>query len=519
MPYLPLLPTEELDYTQLTRTGMLLRLQRNFTQLNPSWEDYSVAYPENLLLEGQATMIDLIRGAMEGRVREVYPATMTQRLSAIRLGRTNGFQLTSGTPATVTLSFALRGGGTHGKDIELPAGLKIRSTDPSNPKKYRLTAAGTLASGNTSVDVGAENAELVQETHQSDEGPNQILILQRAPLIDDSVEVTAANGDYAAYTSFSGVGASVRGFVVSVDDEGRGRITFGSGIQGKIPQGTITVSYKVGGGIAGEVEAGTKWIIEDTVTDIDGQAVSLVCTNAAASQPGTDPMTVAEARVRIPLEAHAVRSATIDSDFVTIATKVAGCDRAMLLTSNEDTSLAENYARLLCVGRGEKNASGTFAAVAPSQAVLDQIAALIVKGGQYPPRQGLRLDVEAAPLRTVDIAVKLYKQSNREAVDVAANVRNALADFFAVTLAKGQTNDKVNFGAYLLGADGDPDYRIAWSHIFKAINNADGVREVSYDVDGLLVEGARSSLFLRASEFPVLGTVTIYDLDQSGAEI
>jgi len=520
MSVLPLLPTEELDFTRLTRTGMLLRAQYLFTQANPAWDDYSVAYVENLLLEGLATFLDLQRGTAEARVRENYPATMSDRLMAIRLARLVNWSLPGGTAATLTGSFSLLGGGAPTKNILLPEGIRVRTTNPNSPQRYRLTASYTWATTETYKSVGAENAELISETHEASGEPNQTIILTRKPLIDNTVTITAGNGVYSEYDTFVGVAATTRAFVVRTDDEGRGRIVFGSGLQGKLPEGSISIGYKIGGGTAGEVEANSQWIVEDTIYDVDGNQVDVVFTNATASQPGTDPMTVEEAAVQLPLQSRAIRALVIASDAETIATGIAGCDRALLLTSDEDSTFEENYAKLLCVGRGTKDSTtGTYAPIAPSQSVLDSIAVLLQKGGEYPLRQGMVLDVVAAPFKSVTLEMKVYKTARAVAADVAAAIRSAMTEFFAVTNVDGSMNTEVDFGVRMLGSDGNPIYQIPWSTIHGIAKDAAGVRKISTAIDGFLINGARVDLLLSSDEFPKLINVVIYDMDQNGQEI
>jgi predicted metal-dependent hydrolase len=66
----PLLPQGTLDFTGLSRQEMLVRLQTLFNQVNPEWDDFSAAFPENLLLEGMVFQSDIMRGVIEERVRQ-----------------------------------------------------------------------------------------------------------------------------------------------------------------------------------------------------------------------------------------------------------------------------------------------------------------------------------------------------------------------------------------------------------------------------------------------------------------
>lgn len=500
---------------------MLVRLQSLFNQVNPEWDDFSPGFPENLLLEGMTTLVDLIRGTMEERVRQLSYATVTDRLAAIRLGRLSGFTLPGAMSATVSGRVSLSSGVPHANDITLPANLKVRTNDPTEPKRYRMTTdpAPTITAGLLYVDIDAEQAESQSDTFESNYEPNQELLLDRSPYIDGSASVSAADGSYTAYTTFLGMVATTRGYVVFVDEDGGARIRFGNGINGAIPQGTITVTYKTGGGTAGEVEANALWTIEDVVTDVMGNVVQVKFTNSAASTSGLDAMTVEESRVRGPQSRSVIKRAVVEPDFEYIAVQAGGSARAFLETSDNSSEVAEDYGVLHVVAYGTQTTSGGYKPASPTTAQLNLIAAALTKYGSTPKLMGFSLDITGATFRTVNISMRIYKKSNYAADDVSTNIRTALEDFFAVADANRQQNTLVDFGCRLLGSDGDPDYLIPWAWVLRAILDADGVRYLSTGNDDLLINGSHSSLYLLAHEFPLLGTVTIFDEDQSGVQI
>lgn len=518
MAFLPLLPQGTLDFTGLSRPDMLVRLQTLFNQVNPEWDDYSASYPENLILEGAVFNVDIIRGVMEERVRQLSWATVVERLSAIRLGRGTGFQLTGATAAQVTGTFSLATG-TAAVQITIPEGTRVRTRDPEDPRKYRTTVEGIITVGQSSVDIVMEQAELIEETFESEDDPNLELILDGSPLIEGSLEVTATNGSYTELSTFLSAVATTRGHVTLVDDEGVGRVRFGNGINGSIPSGTISVSYKVGGGVSGEVDAGAKWIVEDSLNNDDGDPVSLLLTNAEASSPAYDAMTVEEARVRGPLSARTQKRSVIEGDFEYVATSVGGVARALMATVDDDPAIAEDHGRLEIVALGTRLDSGRYAAAAPTAAQLAAVVTALDDAGTVPPLMGFTYDVAAASLVTVNAEVRVYKRSSFTAADVATNVRNAFADFFAVADEYRAPTTTVDFGVRLVGSDGLPDYLVLWSAVLDAVLAASGVRYVGATTDNLLLNGVHGSVRLLPRQFPILGTVSVFDEDQGGVQI
>ena len=518
----PLLPQGTLDYTGLARLEMLSRLQTLFNQVNPEYDDFSAGHPENLLLEGMVFVADTIRSTMEERVRQLNWATITDRLAAIRLGRLSGFQLPGGSPATLTGIISLRSG-TAAANIHVPDGLRIRTREQSTTKAYRVTTTDiVIPMGSTpayQVQVGAEQAEIVTEAFDSPLEPNMELMLGRGPYVDGSATVSANDGAYAEYQSFLGVSSTTRAFVVFVDEGGIARIRFGNGLNGSIPQGSITVDYKIGGGVANEVSANAVWQIDDAVSDDLGNPVNLVFTNPNSSLPAMDAMTVAEARVRGPRSLATRERLVEEDDFEYAATNVSGIARALMATSDTTSVVAEDAGRLVVVAYGTRLASGRYPVAVPSDAKLEEVAQAVAKTSSKPPVMGFVVTAAAAPLKEVHVAVHIHKTATATATATAANIRAALADFFAVALADKTPNLAIDFGARLLSSNGSSDYLILWSAIFDAILTAQGVRYIPPTTNNLLLNGAHNSVMLQPLEFPKLGTVIIYDEDAGGVQI
>lgn len=516
---LPLLPQGTLDYTGLARADMLVRLQKLFNQVNPEWDDFSPGFPENLLLEGMVFCADLVRGTMEERVRQLNWATITDRLAAIRLGLMSGFRLPSGTPATLSGTFSLASGVATVR-IPIPEGVQVITKEVGSKKRYRVTSTGAaIEVGASSVTVNLEQAEVVDEDFDSSLEPNMELLLGKEPYVDQSAVVTANDGSYTEYLTFLGADSAARAFVVLVDDESRARIRFGNGLNGSIPQGSINVQYKVGGGTAGEVSANASWAIEDTITDEIGSPKVLLFTNSVSSQSGTDAMSVSEARVRGPQSLRTRERQVNEGDFEYIATSVPGIARAFLATSDTSSIIAEDTARLELVAFGTKLPSGRYQAASPSAAKIAEVNAGVQKYSDKPPVMGFTVTTVAATLSSINVTVRIHKTSDAVAADVSVAIRAALDDFFAAALDDRTPNPNIDFGARLLGSDGEPDYLILWSAVFEAILTAEGVRHISPASNELLLNGSRGSVLLQPRSFPQLGSVIIYDDDNGGQQI
>lgn len=539
---LPLLPQAVYDFTQLDRQDMLVRVQKEFTQINPDWVDYSPNFPENLLLEGGVTQADIYRFMMEERARQWWLATMTDRLAAIRKGQLHNFTLRGATAPTLTGSFQLPNSAVATKRIDVQPGTRIVSLDASDPSYYRYSGTSTLEipAGSNSVSADMEGCELQTDEFESSDEPNQVWPLTYAPIIHDSttdrpaVSVSAGNGDYELVDSFMGedaagdaIGPDSLVCAVVVDHDGYGYLKFGDGIYGKLPQGTITVEYKTGGGSVTEVPASTDWSILDQIYDEAGQPVTLEFVNTAASDSADDRMSVGEARVQMPLYIRTNRRSIIDDDYEYAALSVSGVARAKLLTSNHDSSIAESRGNLLVVAKGNELASGRVAAATPSAAKIAEVEAILAGGGAYPAHMGFQVDVIAASFHTIDGAIRIHKALNYTGATVKAALNAVWQNFFAVLYGaddydaygnslNGRPTEHVDFGCNLLGYNGSPNYLISWSAVLDALLSAAGVGRVPPGNDDLTLGGTRSSATLEPAEFPYPGTLTIYDMDEDG---
>lgn len=518
---LPLLPQATLDLTGLDRETVLPRVQRLFNQANPGWVDFTPNYPENLLLEGLVTVLDTYRAVLENRARQLSWATVTDRLAAIRLGRMSGFQLTGGSASTVTLVFTSPSAAITAKEVPIPAGTRVRTNDPISSKRYVTTAAVTKTAGLASISVSAENAEEIVESFTVVQDPNQEFILDRSPYIQDSAVVSDSNGAFEIVSSFldltSGglpITAGSRVCVLLIDDQSRLIVRFGNGVTGALPTGSVGITYKVGGGADGAVAALAAWMVEDTLLDSGGGPVTLNVSNPAAATQGMDAMSVAEARVLGPLSMRTINRCVTCEDFEYVAKLVPGIARSAMITSDFDDTVLENQGVLYLVGFGTRLASGCYAPDTNtlSASKISALEALIAPTGLYPALMGFTITVTQADFKTVSVSARIQLASGYSEADVRENIEEALGDFFAVALEDKTPNPEVDFGFRMLGGDGQPDYMLKWSDVFSAIVQAPGVAMIDTAWNGLTLNGARNSVSLNPHEFPVLGSVQLFNL-------
>lgn len=510
-----------LDYSDRDFESLRLRLQGLIQSVYPYWTDFNVANFGNILLEMMAYVGDTLHYYQDSQAMETFWPTLTQRISAIRLGRLIGYSLRGASAATVDLTFTIPQ--SYTSNLIIPVGTVVKTTDPEEPLSFRTTVAGTITAGSTEVTVAAEQAEVRTETRESSDEPNQELVLVHTPFLDGSLDsvtgsyptitagISAANGDYTRVDSFLGQKATARVFTTVVDHFERVHVRFGNGVNGEIPQGEINIGYKVGGGLSGNVEANRVTVLEDQLFFVDGTPAVVTVTNDLAASGGADRMTLSEAKAEAPASLRTLTRTVTREDFETTAESVAGVARALMATANEYAGITENFGRVYVVAQGSKLASGRIAPATPSSGILSQIDSAI--RNDKPQTITFDYEVLAAPFLPITVAARIYLKTGYDGTQVAANIRAALADFFAAQLATGVANPNIDFGANLKDANNTIVGEIVWSDVFNAVCDVTGVRKVDEGSQGFLLNSKRESVVLTPIEFPTLSTITLTDAD------
>lgn len=505
------------DYTSRDQRTLRLRLQGLARSVFPEWTDYNRSNSGNVILEGEAFVGDVVAHYQDRQAREAFWPTVTQRVNAIRLGRQTSFVMPSATSARTTLRFSLPSPAV--KRVPILEGTRARVPSADGPR-FRTTEEAEILVGQTQVDVPAEQAILVSdEVFASTGAPNQQFITAQNPVIDNTFVIIADDGEYLQVTSFLDrdpvtdglIDQASRVFVVLPDPFDRGVILFGTGLVGKIPEGSILVSYKIGGGVIGNVETGQVKRLEDQILDVDGGVVQISVTNVIPGDGGSNRMSVLEARVRAPAARRTTNRSVTKDDYENAARRINGVARAAMITSNEDASVQENEGVIVVVAKGAQLPSGRIQPATPSQQTLDAILEEVEN--EQPPTLTFTLTAQAAPFFTVNVATRVYLAQGFTTPTVGTNVRNAIKDFFAAQLETGVDNPTIDFGANIKQVDGTVISEIIWSDLFNAIRDTDGVRKVDEGTQGLLLNGLRQSVSLNPRDFPVVGTISIVDAD------
>jgi len=508
-----LLP-ENYDYTDKDFESLRERTFNLISSVFPDWSDEAVANFGNILVESFAWILDVLMFYQDQQAREGRFGYVQLRKNMIALAKLIGYELPSASAATVDVLLTI----SNAADL---AGIVTPSTTPvvvqteevTDPIKGELqgTVSFDLSLGETSKTFSWQHSQTQTPYVIASNGrPDQTIILPFGPFLDGTeVPSTPTQPLWTRVDSFYNSGPNSRDYRVQIDQNDRASVIFGDGNNGEIPIGNITIPYKTGGGIYGNVEPNSLKKVVGKFTDASGRQAYITATNASEAEGGGPREEVDAARVNAPESIRAINRTVAREDFEINAKKVAsgGVGRALMLTSNEDPVIGENRGKLFIVPK-----TGGVASELLLQEVRDIITLPPPDG--FPHTVTFQPEVLTAVYKTIDHWVTIWLSEGAVPSVVKANIAADLEDYYEPMLASGEPNPNVDFGYYYKDSQGDPAGAIPWDDIFDVIKHADGVRKVDRS---MRLNGAAADVTINNWEFPANGLLTVINGDTAAA--
>lgn len=499
------------DYTDRDFASIRQRIITHLVALFPRWTDYNRSNFGTILIEAFAYVGDILAFYQDAQARETRWSTATRRASIISLARLINYTLDGANAATVTMDVTLTRTVSPGGTVTIPIGTFVRTEEVIDPTRFQvITADLVLGPGVNAGNMIVENSESFEDTFEARGEDGEEFTLSQVPFLDGSETMTIDALGWTQVDTFLDSDPTDRHYVILVDETDRATIRTGDGINGAVPPagGTVLVTYKTGGGDAGNVEAGTIAKFEPgSWSDSLGNAVQVTVTNPLASSGGSDRETVAQARERAPRSLRVLNRTVARRDFEDAALQVNGVARALMLTKGEDPSVPNvNYGLLFIVPEGGVTPTGVLLT-----AVFDYI------DQQLPTMITFGWETRVPIYNTIDVVATVYLEQDADEATVTTAIRESLSDFFAPLNADGSTNTLVNFGYDYKDIDGDPDPLVALSDIKNIVNDTTGVRRLGTtdDGEGLTLNAAEDNVDLLLREFPEAGNLTLINGDTS----
>lgn len=511
-------------YTEKDFDGLRARLFNLIQSVFPNWTDTEVHNFGNILVDSNAYVGDVLAYYLNRQAREGRFGTVTQRKNLLALCKLIGYSPKNAEAAsvdvvlTITNAAALSG-------IVAPApgaAVVVKTDEVTNPVRGEIDQTVTPITFN----IGAgEVSKTFTWRHWITQPRYQIATIGLADQVvrppagpflwgSEAVQTTGDGTGWTRVESFLSSGPTDLHYRVQVDQNDLAEIVFGSGQNGKIPEGDIYVDYKTGGGLLGMLEPGALKRVETTIADGAGTPAYFTVTQALATSGAASREEVTAARVSAPESLRVLTRSVAREDYEIVARMVPGVGRALMLTSNEESGVGENRGKLFIVpSTGGVPSAGLIADVYGAFA-RGGYASPLPDGRTYPCTITFQLEVLAAAYRTVNVAATVWLRSGVVASAVRTAIVDALEDYFSPMLADGSANPLVEFGYNYRDATDLPTGQVPWSDIFNIVRDVSGVRKVDQD---MTLNGSVDDVGIANWEMPALGTVTLINGDTGGA--
>lgn len=497
-----------LDYTDKDFDALRVRLIALLRSVFPKWTDYNVLTFGNLLLEMFAFVGGVVTFYQDNQANEAHWPTATQRFSIIKLAKMLGYKLPGASAATVDVKISLTSGIPAGS-VQFPKGTICRTQEITDAKKFQILATGIeipAAADPPEVITSVEDSELVFQSFASRGTPDQEFKLDYLPYLDDSAIMITTQGTWEKVDSFLDSEPLDLHYTIDVDQYDKALIRTGDGILGAIPEGTVNVEYKIGGGSAGNVEPGSIKVVEGSYTDSFGNSVSVICNNEIKASGGALRESIETARIKAPASIRAPRTTVAREDYELHALHVSGVARALMLTSDQDPLITENTGFLYLVpdGGGE-----------PSQALKDAVYDMVTN--MYPNTITFKLYVAGTTYLVINVKATVFLKQGVTPFTVKSRIESNLETFMSLYINEDTEqeapNPNVDFGFNYKDVDGNPAGEIAFSDLYNVVHDTEGVRKIGDAEEDFLLNDLSQDVPIKVREFPTLGTVTLVNGD------
>lgn len=476
-----------IDYTSKDFDGFQKSMLDYASLVFPEWTSRSAGDPGVVLVQLMAYAADILSYYGDRIQQEAYLPTATQRLSLLQIAQLLGYVPHNAVPAKGTVTFTTD---SSGPAVTIPAGTQLSTDyqqDLDAPVIFEtdadvlVPATGGVVVANVTQGITYTLLQLGTSTGM----PNQQLRIPNLPVIDGSVHLYVqgpwGNAEWANVAYLVDANPSDQVFTTITDADGSTWVMFGDDTNGAIPALGLSIyaTYRVGGGVLGNVPAGAVAnMVSDTVIgagisfDAGGNPMS------SAMSGGADPESNDQIRANAPLAWRTQGRAVTMQDFHDLALQVPGVTLAGAV-ANHSTSVT-----VYVTGPG-----GTAPSAVLQTNVLDSLASYTLAG--------VSLTVSAPTI----VAVNFGTAGNPCLLTVKPKYSRA-AVLGAVTTA---IQNMLSLGNISLGM------RVSLSQVYQIVQSIPGVDYIYIPVMARsdASQSGTADVVLRPNELPSPGTITL----------
>jgi len=417
---------------------------------------------------------DVLHYYVDRAAGEAFLPTVSQRESALAFANLYDYTPNgvSSAVATVTLFKA----STAGASVTIPSGTTFTANNAGETYGFYSTAdtillTDTLTAVPVRQGVRYNNQSLTSSTGTtvSNGLPSQRFSLFHKNVEPLSISVDVYEGTGATAVRWQQVSRLVTSsandavYKVSTSADGTVYVTFGSGINGRIPPSGVTVkaSYAVSSGKNGNVPA-------NSITAISSSGFpGVTISSSSAGSGGTDAESIDSIKAAIPRAIRTQGRAVTLSDFSDLAMSVYGVSKAVSEYSVGNNPNGGSVTVHVVSYQPDYLTSASVISV--DQSVREQVYNELINSAM------LGVSTIAVPNQVLTtpiyVGLDLYVRDNYVTESVKTNVENVVAGLFDFSkVSFGQTVTIGEFYRAILAVEG-VDYAVITSFNTTGINN------------------------------------------------
>lgn len=320
----------QVDYTSRDYAAIRDDMIALIPSILPEWTSTDPSDFGITLIELFAYMGDMLNYYIDRAANEGFLTTATQRSSVLSIAKMLNYTSSTGTPATVTLTFQ----NSTASIITVPALTQVATTTTVNGISTQIIfetntdlsvpAASGAIKGAGTVTATQGTTVIDEYLGDSDGTAYQTFTLSQTPLIANTSQISANGVSYTQVNYLIDAGYNDPVYTIETDANNISTINFGDNISGRIPpSGAIYATYRVGGGASGNVAQNTLTYLISNVT------AGLTVNNQVAAAGGADPESTDSIRFNAPYALTALNRAVSLSDYAALAVQVPSVSKAV----------------------------------------------------------------------------------------------------------------------------------------------------------------------------------------------
>lgn len=324
------LPVPPVDYTSKDWPTFCDDMKDAIKTRLPEWRSESPNDFGIVLIELFAYVGDILSFYGDRIANEAFLPTAVLRSSVYSIAAMLDYRPAQNLAAAVELTLTIQSGLGA---ITIPAGTQVSTAPVRGQAPIIFETDEELIIADAPVHQGVVTATqgqtITNETvGQSNGTLDQIFTLYATPVIDGSQTVSVDEGtgpvEWLFYTNLIDAGPTDSAYSTFTDENGALAVQFGDNVNGRVPANaaTITATYRIGGGLTGNVGPGS---LINRLSSVIGW---LSVTNSAAATGGADAETLDEIRENAPRSLTTIDRAVTTEDYANLALKVQGVAKA-----------------------------------------------------------------------------------------------------------------------------------------------------------------------------------------------